>query len=72
MDSKQQLGIQESIDKRGAPGGIIDQLTIMNKTLPAEVLESLPKGYSKDALGLLDRYLYSLHAEERNAHITKA
>ena len=71
MDSKTAVRIQESIDKRGAPGGIIDQLTIMNKTLPAEVLESLPKGYSKDALGLLDRYLYSLHAEERNAHITK-
>ena len=71
MDSKTAVRIQESIDKRGAPGGVIDQLTIMNKTIPAEVLEALPKGYSKDALGLLDRYLYSLHAEERNAHVTR-
>ncbi len=71
MDSKTAFRIQEAIAKRGSPGGVIDQLTIINKTLPAEVLESLPKGYSKDALGLLDRYLYSLHAEERNAHVTR-
>lgn len=71
MDSKTAVRIQNAIDKRAAPGGVIDQLTIMNKNIPADVLESLPKGYSKDALGLLDRYLYSLHAEERNAHVTK-
>ena len=71
MDSKTAFRIQESMDKRSAPGGVIDQLTSIQKTLPAEIFESLPEAYPKDALGLLDRYLYSLHAKERNAHVMR-
>tara|TARA_R110000803_G_scaffold132932_3_gene200117 strand:- start:1754 stop:6961 length:5208 start_codon:yes stop_codon:yes gene_type:complete len=71
MDSKTENRIRISRDKRAAPGGVVDQLTSLQKTLPPEVLESLPEAYPKDALGLLDRYLYSLHAKERNAHVMR-
>lgn len=48
--------------------GLMDKLAEVTMTEGLEAL--MPEGTTKDNVGLFGRYLYALHAPERNKHIT--
>ena len=67
--SKAAHQIEEMVNLRSQDGGLIDQLRILQKNTPQDLYQNLPEVYSKDIIGLYDRWAVSKFAPERNAKI---
>ena len=67
--SKAAHQIEEMVNLRSQDGGLIDQLRILQKNTPQDLYQNLPEVYSKDIIGLYDRWAVSKFAPERNKQI---
>ena len=63
--------VEQAIQAR-KDAGITSSLLQLNKDLPTSTYKNLPEGFTRDAMGLLDRYMASLYAPVRNQKIVTA
>ena len=67
--SKASYQVDEMINLRTQDGGLYDQLRILQKSTSEDLYQNLPEVYSKDIIGLYDRWSVSKFAPERNKQI---
>ena len=73
VESKTAARLEQARQVRNEAGGLIPILREANKMVTKNTrgAELLPEGVEPSATSLFDRYLYAMHAPERNMHVAK-